>query len=141
MDKNILIQYIDACALISETEAEIRRLKKQRKKIEQDVVKGSSQEFPYVAKNFRIEGVAYSVVKDPLKVEIQEHLLKQRIEEAASIKLQVEEWMNTIPQRMQRIIKYRIFDGEPWGQVAIKIGRNATADSVRMEYERFMANE
>ena len=30
MDKAILEQYIDACELIKETEADIRRLKKQR---------------------------------------------------------------------------------------------------------------
>ena len=46
--------------------------------------------------------------------------------------------MNTIPQRMQRIIRYRIFEELPWGQVAIKMGRRATADSVRMEYTNFM---
>ena len=46
--------------------------------------------------------------------------------------------MNHIPQRMQRIIKYRVFEGMSWSQVAAKLGRKATADSVRMEYLRFM---
>ena len=46
--------------------------------------------------------------------------------------------MLTIPQRMQRIIRYRVFEEMPWNEVAIRMGRNATADSVRMEYIRFM---
>jgi DNA-directed RNA polymerase specialized sigma24 family protein len=54
------------------------------------------------------------------------------------LKVEVEQWMNHIPQRMQRIIKYKVFEGLSWSQVAAKLGRKATADSVRMEYLRFM---
>ena len=57
---------------------------------------------------------------------------------AEQVKLQVEEWMLTIPSRMQRIIRYRYLEGMSWGQVAIKMGRKASADSVRMELERFL---
>ena len=46
--------------------------------------------------------------------------------------------MNAIPQRMQRIIRYAIFQKMSWSEVAIKLGRKATADSVRMEFQRFM---
>ena len=138
MDKSILEQYIDACELIEETEAELRKLKRQRKQIEHDVVRGSSHEFPYTMTNFHTEGVAYAVVKDPDSVDEQEKLLKQQIEEAAKIKLQVQAWMLTIPQRMQRIIKYKIFHELTWGEVAIRMGRKATADSVKMEFRRFM---
>lgn len=90
MDKEILKQYIDACELIEETKAEIRKLKKQRKRIEQDVVKGSSLEFPYTAQSFHVEGIPYSVIKDPQSVEEQEKILNQRIEDAVKIKLQDE---------------------------------------------------
>ena len=138
MDKAILEQYIDACELIKETEADIRRLKKQRKRIEQDIVKGSSHEFPYIAHNFHIEGIAYSVVRDPRSIEEQEKILEKRKAAAAAIKLQVEAWMNTVPQRMQRIIRYKIFEELTWGQVAARMGRKATADSVRLEFDRFM---
>ena len=138
MDKSILEQYIDACALIDETKEEIRKLKKQRKRIEQDVVKGSSPEFPYTAQSFHIEGIDYSIVKDPGSLEQQEEILRQRIEDAAAIKLQVEEWMLTIPQRMQRIIKYKIFEEETWAQVAVRMGRKATENGIKKEFERFM---
>ena len=45
MDKQILVQYIDACAQVEDTKREILKLKKARKRIEQDAVKGSSHEF------------------------------------------------------------------------------------------------
>lgn len=138
MDKHILEQYIDACALIKETEDEIRKLKRQRKRIEQDVVKGSSPEFPYTAQSFHVEGIAYSVIRDTRSVEEQEKILEQRKAKAEAIKLQVEAWMNTIPQRMQRIIKYRIFEKKSWSEVARRMGRKATADGVRMEFTNFM---
>lgn len=46
--------------------------------------------------------------------------------------------MNMSPARMQRIIRYRFFEGLSWEQTADKIGRNTTGESVRKEFERFM---
>ena len=139
MDKHILEQYIDACELIKETEEDIRRVKKQRKTILNDRVHGSMKEFPYTAQSFKVQGVAYSVVRDPGALEAYERLLEERKARAEAIKVQVEEWMITIPQRMQRIIRYAIFQKQPWGAVAARMGRNATAESVRKEFERFMS--
>ena len=121
MDKQILEQYIDACELVEEAKEELRRLKKQRKRIEQDIVKGSSRDFPYTAHNFHVQGISYSVLKDPRSVEVQEKILQQRIEAAAKIKLRVEAWLLTIPPRMQRIIRYKIFEEMTWEQVAMRI--------------------
>ncbi|MDD3251944.1 MAG: RNA polymerase subunit sigma-70 [Lachnospiraceae bacterium] len=138
MNKDILNQYIDACALIQETEEDIRRVKKQRKTIVQDRVHGSMQDFPYAAQSFKIQGMSYSVVSDPGALDAYERLLEERKEAAAVIKIQVEAWMNMIPQRMQRIIKFKIFEENTWEQVARKMGRKATADGVKMEFRRFM---
>lgn len=66
-------------------------------------------------------------------------MLKFRKEDAEKIKLQVEAWMNTIPQRMQRIIRMKFFEEKTWGEVAARLGRKATADSVRMEFNNFMS--
>lgn len=137
MDKAILEQYIDACELSKETEADIRRVKRQRKTILQDRVYGSMKEFPYAAQNFKIQGMAYFVVSAPGALEAYEILLEERKARAEAIKVQVETWLNTVPQR---IIRLSIFEKESWGEVAAKIGRKATADSVRKEYERFMEN-
>ena len=141
MDKKILKQYIDACEQVKEAKEDILRLKKNRKKIVQDRVSGSAHEFPYTAKSFHIEGLSYPVVKDPDELDRREAILQERLQKAEEIKRQVEAWMLTIPQRMQRIIRYRVFEELSWNEVAIRMGRKATADSVRMEYTNFMKSE
>lgn len=138
MDKQILNQYIDACKVVDETKEEIRKLKKNRKRILTDTVKGSSHDFPYTLQTYRTEGLAYSVVKDPDELDRLEVVLKERLQNAERIKHQVEMWLNTIPMRMQRIIRYKIFEGLTWAEVATRMGRKATPDGIRKEYENFM---
>lgn len=137
MDKKILADYIDAMELIKETEEDIRKLKKRRKTVIQTNVKGSNPGFPYQEQHFRIAGTTFSY-QDDKNLRLEERLLEQRKENAEKIKRQVEEWLLTVPVRMQRIIKYKIFDGMTWEQTAAKIGRKATGDGIRMEFERFM---
>lgn len=141
VDKQILYQYIDACELVKETEEDIRKIKQTRKRIEQDIVKGSSHDFPYTPVNFHVEGLSYSVVSDSSSLEVQEQIWEERKAAAQAIKLQVEAWMLTIPQRMQRIIRYKIFDEMTWEEVAAKIGRKATGEGIRKEFDRFMAEK
>ena len=137
MDKKILNDYIDACALVKETEEDIRWLKKKKKTVIQTNVKGSNPSFPYQAQHFKVQGTAFTYLDDS-SLRMEEKLLEQRKESAEKIKRRVEEWMLTIPIRMQRIIRYKIFKEKTWDQVAVKIGRKATKDSERMEFERFM---
>lgn len=137
MDKKILEDYIDAVALIKETEEDIRRLKKQRKTIIQTNVKGSNPEFPYQEQHFRIQGTTFTY-QDDSSLRWEEKLLEKRKENAEKIKHQVEEWMLTIPVRMQRIIKYKIFEEMTWEQAAARIGRKATGENIRKEFERFL---
>ena len=47
MDKQILKDYIDACAQVKETKEQIRKLRKARKQMVADTSKGSAHEFPY----------------------------------------------------------------------------------------------
>ena len=137
MDKDILKQYIDACEAVKETEEQIRRLQKNRKTVVVDAVKGSMHDFPFAEKSFKVTGIAHSVLENPGQLDREELILEERKAAAAQIKSQVEAWLNTIPVRMQRIIRYRIFEELSWRQVAMKMGRRATEDSVRMEYQRF----
>ena len=137
LEKEILDQYIDACELVRETEEDIRRLKERRQRIEQDSVKGSMPEFPYAAKNFHVEGVTYSEIQNPGQLEREEKLLEERRTQAAENKRRVEKWMQTIPIRMQRIVRLRIFEQMTWEQVAIRMGRRATGESVKKEFQRF----
>lgn len=136
MDKKILYDYIDACAVIRETEAEIRKLEKKRKFV-QDKVTGSNPEWPYEPRSFSLGGTVETVA-DADRLNFEKHILEMQKEEAEKIKKQVEEWMLAIPIRMQRIIRYKIFEEMTWEQTAMKIGRKATGDSVRMEFNNFM---
>ena len=137
MDKDILKQYIDACEAVKETEEQIRRLQKNRKTVVVDAVKGSMHDFPFAAKSFKVAGIVHSVLEDPGQLDREEIILEERKAAAAQIKSHVEAWLNTIPVRMQRIIRYRDFDGLTWRQVAMKMGRRTTEESVKKEYQRF----
>lgn len=140
MDKQILEQYIDACELIKDTKDEIRKLRKHRSQMQKDSVKGSAHEFPYTLQTYHLEGLGYAAVKDPDELERMEELLAERIRNAEKIKRQVEAWLNTVSPRMQRIIRYRIFEELTWVQVAVKMGRKATEEGIRKEFIRFMEN-
>lgn len=138
MDKDILRQYIDACAIVKETEEEIRRIKRQRKTIVQGVVKGSMQGFPYTEQTYHIEGIPYSVVQDPRSLEVEEGLLGQQKANAQDLKLKVEWWMLTIPMRIQRIIRYKIFQKLSWDEVATKMNEGKSGDAYRKQLDDFL---
>ena len=138
MEKEILNQYIDACELVKETEEDIRRLKERRQRVEQDSVKGSMPEFPFVAKNFHVEGLSYAEIRNPGQLDREEKLLEERKAQAEAAKRRVEQWMQTIPIRMQRIVRMKIFEQMTGEQVARKIGRKATGESLRKEFEKLM---
>ncbi|NBJ03669.1 RNA polymerase subunit sigma-70, partial [Lachnospiraceae bacterium] len=93
--------------------------------------------FPYQEQHFRIAGTTFSY-QDDKNLRLEERLLEQRKENAEKIKRRVEEWLLTIPIRMQRIIKYKIFEGMTWEQTAANIGRKATENGLKKEFERFM---
>ena len=139
MDKKILEDYIDACAFIKETDAEIKKLKKKRK-IVIDKVRGSNPEFPYQPQSFGIAGTTNTYANEDL-IKSNEHILEVQKREAQELKMQVENWMKKIPFRMRRIIKHKVFEEKSWGEVAALMGKKCTADSVRMEYQRFMGEK
>ena len=128
---------MDACALVRETEEDIKKIREKKKRVIQESVMGSNHEWPYQEKHFHIRGVEESS-KEEKRLEEEEKILSSRKENAEKIRERVNVWMNTIPIRMQRIIRYKIFERMTWEQVAEKIGRGATMDSVRMEFKNFM---
>lgn len=136
MDKNILSQYIDACELIRETEEEIKKLNRKKKTIIQTNVSGSNPEFPYNPQHFKIQGTTFNYADDS-QLRYQKKILEGRKSQAEQLKTNVEEWLNTIPPRVQRIIKYKVFEELTWQQVAQKMGRKATEESIKKEYQRF----
>lgn len=129
MDKRILEEYIDACEVTKEVEAEIRKLESKKNITANETVSGSNPEFPYNPQHFKVQGTTYSYSDDVR--------IRQKKEKAEQLKLQVEVWMISIPFRMQRIIKYKIFEEMTWQQVADRMGRKTTEESVRKEFKRF----
>lgn len=136
MDKNILSQYIDACELIRETEDEIKKLNRKKKTVIQTNVSGSNPDFPYNPQHFKIQGTTFNYADDS-QLRYQKKILEERKFQAEQLKTNVEEWLNTISPRMQRIIKYKVFEELTWQQVAGKMGRRATEESIKKEFQRF----
>lgn len=138
MDKRILAEYIDACELVRETEKDIKRLERKKKTIVQDKVKGSMPEFPYAETSFHLGGTLLYKTADNNALLQEEKLLAERKQNAERKKHEVEAFMNAIPMRMQRIIRFKYFEGLSWEQTAQQMGRKATGDSVRMEFNNFL---
>ena len=141
MDKRVLSQYIDACELIHETEREIRCLESQKGRAVSDSVKASNPEFPYQPVTVHIEGVGTEASKRELRLQLKRRALEEQKENADKIRVAVEMWLPSVPLRMQRIIRAHVFNGLTWEETARQMGRRATGDSLRMEFERFMAAE
>ncbi len=137
MDKRILEQYMDAEAVIKETEQDIERLRTRRKTIVSGSVKGSMHDFPYAETHFKLEGTSFTYEEDG-RLREEERLLEERKDNAKQIKLQVQQWMNSLSTRMQRIIRYKFFEEMSWEQVADQMGRKATGESIRKEFNRFL---
>ena len=136
MDKKILDDYIDACEFIKETEAEIKKLEK-KKKFVQDKVRGSNPEFPYEERSFNLGGTIETVA-DASALTREKRILEEQRKVASDLKLGVEEWMQEIPFRMQRIIRYKFFNRLSWEEVATLMRCKAGGEAMRKEYDRFM---
>lgn len=134
-EKNILMDYIDACELIKETEEDIQRLRKRE--TVHDKVSGSNPEFPYQPQRFNLSGVA-EVSLSVRELKREKVLLQQRKEKARQIKIKAEEIINRAPIRIQRIIRYRCFERLSWEQVAIKMKEGKTGDAYRKEFSDYL---
>lgn len=137
MDKGILQDYIDVCELIKETEQDIQRLQCKKKTVIQTNVKGSNPEFPYQEQHFKIHGTAFTYTEDG-KLRWEEKLLEEQKAAAEEKKRLVEEWMLTVPARMQRIIRFKFFQKKSWEEVAMQMKGKNTENGLKKEFERFM---
>lgn len=136
MDKKILEDYIDACEFIKETEAEIKKLEKKKKYV-QDKVRGSNPEFPYEQRSFNLGGTVETVA-DASALAREKRILEEQRRTASDLKLQVEEWMQEIPFRMQRIVRYKFFNRLSWEEVATLMKCKGGGEVMRQEFYRFM---
>lgn len=141
ISKEILIQYSDLQEEVKEVRERIEKTEKQIAKIEDegnviDTVTGGSGN----NQHFKIEGFPYP------EYSRKKTLLYARKATLASLEMELLEILNQVEEfiasldnsRMRRIINLRFIENLSWNQVAHRIGGNVTADSVRMEFNRFM---
>lgn len=136
MDKKILEDYIDACEFIKETEAEIKKLEK-KKRFVQDKVRGSNPDWPYEERSFSLGG-SVETAADASALAREKRILEDQRKVASDLKLGVEEWMQEIPFRMQRIIRYKIFSGLSWEETATLMKCKGGGETIRKEVQRFL---
>ena len=139
IDKMALIEYNDLCMQVVETEAQLERLLRAEKDILHDSVRGSNPEFPYEPMSFHIAGVSEKLTSDDI-VKCR-HILSERRDAVKEKRLEVEAWVNTIPVRMQRIVRMKYFEGMTWPEVAMRMGNKVGGDAVRKEFTAFMEKD
>ena len=100
-------------------------------------VSGSNPEYPYNPQCFSIEGTEYTY-QDDVRLRAEEKLLLEQKENAERKKEKAERAIVNAPSRIQRIIRFRYKNNFSWNTIAVKMGRGATANSVRMELNRYL---
>ena len=141
ISKEILIQYSDLQEEVKEVRERIVKTERQIAKIEEegsviDTVTGGSGN----NQHFKIEGFPYP------EYNRKKTLLYARKATLASLEMELLETLNQVEEfiasvadsRMRRIVNFRFIENLSWNQTAHRIGGNATADSIRMEFNRFM---
>ena len=102
-----------------------------RKTMATDVVSGSSDEFPYSVRHFRIEGVDQSK-ESALQVKLRHKKMKLERE-----LLKVEKYLDQIEDpEIRQIVRLRDELGMSWNDVAAKCG--STIAAVKMKHKRFL---
>ena len=102
-----------------------------RKTMATDVVSGSSDEFPYSVRHFRIEGVDQSK-ESALQVKLRHK--KKKLEREL---LKVEKYLDQIEDpEIRQIVRLRDELGMSWYDVAAKCG--STIAAVKMKHKRFL---
>lgn len=134
--KKYLSQYSDIKKEIKELEKKIERLEDRTQEIVSDSVQSTTKLFPFLINNYHIKGKDIKIAK---KLEQYKAILENRYDELFEIQLKIEEYIDKIPtSRLRRIFEFRYIEQFNWVKVAIKIGGNATEESVRKEHDRYL---
>lgn len=102
-----------------------------------DKVNGSDNHFPYTQRSFTIEGINQEEYRR--KAYLLQKRLNKRKEELTNALTETNNFIENIQDSLVRqIIILRYIEGKSWNKVAMDIGNNNTADSVRMIVNRFL---
>lgn len=102
-----------------------------------DKVNGSDSHFPYTARSFTIEGVdTEGCNRKALRLR---NRLQKKKDELTDMLTETNNFIESIPDSLIRqIIILRYVECKSWTKVAMDVGNNNTADSVRMMVNRFL---
>lgn len=137
MDKSV---FNEIKKLMREYEDINNRLNIEENKVVVDSVKGSSSQYPYVEHNCVVEGI-----QDSKKYRRYKKMLNNKKREIGKKLLNFEYQMNYIEDsEIRTILRYKYVDGLKNYQIAnemnngkIKYDKEYTADSIRMQLNRF----
>lgn len=137
LDKKELKEKLDQLYDIRKEQSElIAKVKKiQPEAVVEDYVYSSMKFFPYVKRKMGIIAENPRLVK---QLEEYKNLLNKKICELSEIEKECEQFISELPtSRLRRIFRYKYLEQYSWRKMAYLIGGDATADSLRMEHNRF----
>lgn len=118
MTKELLEQYPDICA-------EIEELERENKTVISDIVRGSSDEFPFTAHPITVRGLG------PQRY--AEHIAKLKAQ-----KQEIEQFVFGIKSAwLRRVVMLRAFHGYSWDGVAAQMSKNGkslSAQTLKKKY-------
>lgn len=140
MIKELLEQADSVIEEIKDIENRLKNIEKREKTIIGDSVTGSEKEFPYIKRNFRVNGIDNKVFGIKTKRQYKKMLKSKKNKYEKMIK-QIEYELNYIENsEIRRIIRYRYYDKLSWIQIQIKMQYNSE-DKARKQLERYLKNK
>lgn len=116
MNPKILRQYRDLVKEIEELKNRISEAQKLSSQVVKDSVSGSNPHFPYEKNIFTIEGIEQTNSR-------QQKILQKRIERCERLKLEIEEFIDTIEDsKTRRVFWLRYIRGCSWEKISRMLG-------------------
>lgn len=134
MIKDKLVQLCDIKKEIIELEQKIKKL--DDKGVVISSIEGSYNRPPFTKHNIQIESFNPKLMQ---KSNYYKSILQQRLNDLLDVQIEIEEYIDSIPiSRLRRIFTLRYIEQYTWQKIAYIMKGRATADSVRMEHDRFL---
>lgn len=134
MTKDKLVQYEDIKKEIIELEVKIKKL--EDKGVVVSAIESSYNRPPYTKHNILIESANTELLR---KANYYKSILQQRLDDLLMAQIEIEEYINSISfSRLRRIFELRYIEQYTWRKIAYMMKGKATADSVRMEHDRYL---
>lgn len=136
MTKELLEQADSLIEEIKDIERRLKNIEKREKTILGDSVTGSEEEYPYIKRNFRVNGISNELFNSNAKRQYKKMLKSKKYKYVKLIK-QIEYELNYVNNsEIRRIIRYRYYDNLSWIQIQIKM-KYKSEDTARKKIIRF----